>query len=323
MKPMEKFQAVLDLHLKHHRALSYGLVTLLTAGGERIFSAVVFQCPCTTATWNLTYGLVFLLVPALVLFLLGYALSTRTWRLVTGCCRRARSAHSRCCSRQLRCVQVCMELTAAAALAPLTWVAVALLGGSFFECAASGSAALARSLCRDRHPNCTAQLPLVPCGKATAAGVQDLLLQLKSQSQVVGWCLIAAVIICLLIFTCVSRCLSPVSFLQLKFWKIYLEEEQKILKGQATEHATELAKENVKCFFERLPPRQLNTPSIKEWQQISSLYTFNPNDQYYSLLHKYVNRKKDSDSIKSSEGDAMIPALGFVDSSGITNTFQL
>uniref|UniRef100_A0A2K6F122 Calcium homeostasis modulator family member 6 n=2 Tax=Propithecus coquereli TaxID=379532 RepID=A0A2K6F122_PROCO len=318
---MEKFQAVLDWQLKHHSALGYGLVTLLTAGGERVFSAVVFQCPCT-ATWNLPYGLVFLLVPALVLFLLGYVLSARTWRLLTGCCCRAPRAHSRCCSG-LRGVWVCVELTGSALLAPLTWVAVALLGGSFYECAASGSTAMALHLCPSPDSGCAAQLPLVPCRKAEPAEVQDLLLQLRAQSQVAGWVLIAAVIIFLLIFMSVFRCLSPVSFLQLKFWKIYLEEEQKILKGQATEHATELSKENVKCFFERSHPRQLNTPSIKEWQQISSLYTFNPNDPYYSLLHQFVNRKEDSGSIKSSEGVAMIPALGFVDSSGIANAFQL
>ncbi|MBW00687.1 Protein FAM26F, partial [Eschrichtius robustus] len=143
---MEKFRAVLDLLLKHRNALGYGLVSLLTAGGERIFSTVVFQCPCSAA-WNLPYGLVFLLVPALALFLLGY-------------------------------------LSAVAAVAPLTWVAVALLGGSFYECAASGSAFVARRLCFGRSPGCAAQLPLVPCHQVQAPDVQDLQKELKAQSQV-------------------------------------------------------------------------------------------------------------------------------------------
>ncbi|XP_057345304.1 dermatan-sulfate epimerase isoform X7 [Manis pentadactyla] len=142
-------------------------------------------------------------------------------------------------------------------------------------------------------------------------------------SLVLGWILIAAVTILLLIFTSVTRCLSPVSFMQLKFWKIYLEQEQQILKSQATEHATQLAKENIKCFFERSHPKEYNTPSIKDWQQISSLYTFNPKDQYYSLLHKYVNRKEKSQSIRSSEGDVVVPVLGFVDSPGINTSAEL
>ncbi|KAB0394279.1 hypothetical protein E2I00_005688, partial [Balaenoptera physalus] len=246
-RPMEKFRAVLDLLLKHRNALGYGLVSLLTAGGERIFSTAVFQCPCS-ATWNLPYGLVFLL------------------------------------------------------------------------CAASGSAFVARRLCFGRSPGCAAQLPLVPCHQVQAPDVQDLQKELKAQSQVLGWALIAVVIIVLLIFTSITRCLSPVSFLQLKFWKIYLEQEQRILKSQATEHATELAKENIKCFFECSHPKEYNTPSIKDWQQISSLYTFNPKEQYYSILHKYVNRKEKNRSIRSSKEDAVVPVLGFVDSSDINST---
>ncbi|XP_010860267.1 PREDICTED: protein FAM26F [Bison bison bison] len=222
---MEKFREVLNLHLKHRNALGYCLVSLLTAGGERIFSTTVFQSPCSVAC-NLPYGLVFLLVPALALFLLGYVLSARTWRLLTGCC-------------------------------------------------------------------------------------------------VLGWVLIAVVIILLLICTSITRCLSPVSYLQLKFWKIYLQQEQQILKSQATEHATQLAKENIKCFFECSHPQEYNTPSIKDWQQISSLYTFNPKEQYYSTLHKYVNKKQKNQSSTSSEEDAMVPVLGFVDSSDMNSTTDL
>ncbi|XP_063489713.1 calcium homeostasis modulator protein 6 isoform X1 [Symphalangus syndactylus] len=312
---MQKFRAVLDLHLKHHSALGYGVVTLLTAGGELIFSAVAFQCPCS-ADWNMRYGLVFLLVPALALFLLGYVLSARTWRLLTGCCS---STFASCASAQ-RASWVCLHLSWAAALAPLTWVAVALLGGGFYECAASGSPFFAQRLCHGRDHNCSAELPLVPCNQAKASDVQDLLKDLKAESQVLGWILIAVVIIIFLIFTSVARCLSPVSFLQLKFWKIYLEQEQQILKSKAKEHATELAKENIKCFFEGSHPKEYKTPSIKEWQQISSLYTFNPKDQYYSMLHKYVNRKEKTHSMRSTEGDTVIGVLGFVDSCGINST---
>ncbi|XP_011363078.1 calcium homeostasis modulator protein 6 [Pteropus vampyrus] len=315
---MEKFQAVLNLHHKHQSALGYGVVTLLTAGMERIFSTAVFQCPCS-ATWNLSYGLVFLLVPALALFLLGYVLSARTWRLLTGCCAPGARAG---CGVGMRRTLVCAQLSGVAALAPLTWVAVALLGGAFYECAASGSNVVARHLCPGDDPDCAAQLPLVPCNQAKAP-VQGLLKELRAQSQVLGWILIAAVIIFLLIVTSISQCISPVSFMQLKFWKIYLEQEQKILKSEATQHAAELAKENVKCFLDCSQPKEFNTPTMKDWQQISSLYTFNPKEQYYSMLHKYVNKKVKSQSIRSSEGDAVVPVLGFVDSPGMNASTEL
>ncbi|XP_068841603.1 calcium homeostasis modulator protein 6-like isoform X1 [Capricornis sumatraensis] len=316
---MEKFREVLNLHLKYRNALGYCLVSLLTAGGERIFSSAVFQCPCS-ASWNLPYGLVFLLVPALALFLLGYVLSARTWRLLTGCCARG-------CGAGLRGALVCAQISATAAVAPLTWVAVALLGGAFYECAASGSEVLARYLCVGRDPRCVAQLPLVPCQQAQAPDVKqlhkELQRELTAHSQVLGWILIAVVIILLLIFTSISRCRSPVSYMQLKFWEIYLQQEQQIFKSQATEHATQLAQENVKCFFERSHPQEYNTPSIKDWQKISSLYTFNPKEQYYSTLHKYVNKKQKSQSSTASEEGAMVPVLGFVDSSDMNSTTDL
>ncbi|NP_780658.2 calcium homeostasis modulator protein 6 [Mus musculus] len=313
---MEKFKAVLDLQRKHRNALGYSLVTLLTAGGEKIFSSVVFQCPCT-ATWNLPYGLVFLLVPALALFLLGYALSARTWRLLTGCCSRSARFSS-----GLRSAFVCAQLSMTAAFAPLTWVAVALLEGSFYQCAVSGSARLAPYLCKGRDPNCNATLPQAPCNKQKVE-MQEILSQLKAQSQVFGWILIAAVIILLLLVKSVTRCFSPVSYLQLKFWEIYWEKEKQILQNQAAENATQLAEENVRCFFECSKPKECNTPSSKDWQEISALYTFNPKNQFYSMLHKYVSREEMSGSVRSVEGDAVIPALGFVDDMSMTNTHEL
>lgn len=175
---MEKFKAVLELQNKYHSVLGYGLVTLLTVGGEKLFSQVVFQCPCN-ATWNLPYGLVFLLVPALALFLLGYALNTRTWRLLTGCCCTGSASSSSGSHSALTCLQINL----AAALAPLTWVAVALLGGSFYQCAVSGSAPMAKYLCGNLDSSCAIKLPKVPCN-GQEEEMQDILNQLKAQSQV-------------------------------------------------------------------------------------------------------------------------------------------
>ncbi|KAL1770146.1 FAM26F [Sigmodon hispidus] len=314
---MEKFKAVLQLQSQYRSALSYGLITLLTAGGEKIFSTVVFECPCN-ATWNLPYGLVFLLVPALALFLLGYALSARTWRLLTGCCFQSTSESS---SPRLHRAFVCMQISGMAAVASLTWVAVALLGGSFYVCAASGSTLMATRLCKNRDPGCVDKLPQVPCKQE--AEMLDMQSELKAQSQVFGWVLIAAVIILVLLVKSIIRCISPISYLQLQFWKIYVEKEKQILQSQATEHATQLAKETVRCFFECANPNECKTPSREAWEQISALYTFNRENQFYSILHKYVNKKKEKDNVSSSKGEEMVPILHFVDDAGMTNTHQL
>lgn len=99
-----------------------------------------------------------------------------------------------------------------------------------------------------------------------------------------------------------------------------MEKEKQILQSQATEHATQLAKENVRSFFEGSKPKECNTPSSKDWQQISALYTFNSKNQFYSMLHKYVNRKEVSSSLCSVEGDVVVPVLGFVDNAAMANT---
>ncbi|XP_028730621.1 calcium homeostasis modulator protein 6 [Peromyscus leucopus] len=311
---MEKFKAVLDLQSKHSSALGYGLVTLLTAGSEKIFSVVVFQCPCS-ATWNLPYGLVFLLVPALALFVLGCALSARTWRLLTACCSGSRNSSSWSHS-----AFVCLQITAAASVPAVTWVAVALLGGSFYQCAVSGSTYMAKRLCGDLNDSCVGNLSQVPCNKQEMEEMQDILSQLKAQSQVLGWVLIAAVIVLLLAFKSLIRCFSPVSYLQLQFWEIYMEKEEQILQKEASENATQLAKENVRCFFECSDPKECKTPSSEAWQHISALYTFNSKDQFYSMLHKYVTRQKTDGDRSSMEEDASVPALGFVDESKITHS---
>lgn len=66
---MDKFKTVLNIAGKQTN-LGFGLIALLTAGGEQIFSAVVFKCPCNEL--NFVYGIVFLLVPALALLLHYY-----------------------------------------------------------------------------------------------------------------------------------------------------------------------------------------------------------------------------------------------------------
>ncbi|KAM8791851.1 LOW QUALITY PROTEIN: calcium homeostasis modulator protein 6-like [Rhynchonycteris naso] len=210
---------------RNHRALGYGLGTLLTAGGERIFSMVVFECPCS-ATWNLLYGLVLLLVPTLLLFLLTYVTRALLWRPLTCCCTRGDGTGT-CCGRFV---------------------------GAFYKYDASGSGVMAQFLRQGRDSSCTDQLLLVPCKKALEPAVQDLRMELRAQSQIMGWMLIAAGII--LFITSVTRCQSPGNYMQWKFSKIYMEQEDKVFKRKASKHATKLAKKHVKYFFENADPKE-------------------------------------------------------------------
>ncbi|CAI5769989.1 Uncharacterized protein PODLI_1B014270 [Podarcis lilfordi] len=179
---MDKFHAVFDFCLNHQKALGYGAVSLLTVGSERIFSAVVFKCPCNS--WNMLYGLVFLLVPALILFLLGFLLSSQSWKILTGSCapnRLCRCPHG---TRFRHYLKVLGLVIVRASVAPLTWIAVALLGSRFYECAASGSSSVQAYMCKGKGDECVEKMPQVPCQSGTATSeMQDILMSLQAQSQ--------------------------------------------------------------------------------------------------------------------------------------------
>lgn len=122
-----------------------------------------------------------------------------------------------------------------------------------------------------------------------------------------------------MIFVSVTRCRSPVSFLQLKFWKIYLEQEQEVFKNQATKHATKLAENNIQCFFECSHQKEeYKTPSKDDWKQISALYTFKEEELRYSMLHKFP-KTESTDKNK----DVVVPVLHFVDSFALNTTLDL
>ncbi|NXH46205.1 CAHM6 protein, partial [Dicaeum eximium] len=297
---MDRLHKAMDFCIRHQTVLGNSVVSLLTAGSEYIFSSVVFKCPCNSG--NMLYGSFFLLGPAFVLLLLGYMVNARIWRLLTGQC----SPEERCKRGPWgTCAHFCQLLvptTAKALVAPLTWIAVALLGAHFYECAASGSSLAKHFFCRDNGTECESQLFKMPCDEKLSAEISSKSLSLQAQSQLIGWFLIASVMTATLISRCKSHCCTSVSYLQLKFWKIYSEKEHELFEIKAKEHAAKLAERNTNCFFEATDPAPFHTPSNEDWQEISILYTFNSREQYYSMIHKYVSTNRDKSTRFKKEG---------------------
>ncbi|KAL3981317.1 hypothetical protein ACER0C_017390 [Sarotherodon galilaeus] len=320
---MDKFKTVLNIAGKQTN-LGFGLIALLTAGGEQIFSTVVFKCPCNEL--NFVYGMVFLLVPALALLLLGYILSKKTWKLLTGLCQHRDK--SLCCKKLVAAGVVLFQIGTSALVAPSTWIAVALLNGNYYECAMTGTnvSIYNKHVCRDRNSEvqCEKELHRFPCGKGISVSQavrEDVLLNLRAESQILGWLLITLIMLTNLLLTCVARCSSPISYLQLQFWKAYVHEESNLLDSYTAKHAKVFAERNLKSFFERTPPENFITPSNRDWEKISSLYKFTTKDNYYSTLHRYVENSQETDngmmrltSVKSNESVEDNPAvLSFVD----------
>ncbi|KAM6995600.1 calcium homeostasis modulator protein 6-like [Tautogolabrus adspersus] len=322
---MDKFKTVLNI-ANQQTKLGIGVVALLTAGGEQIFSSVVFKCPCSPKL-NFVYGMVFLLVPALALLLLGYIINKKTWKLLTGLCHRDRSCSWR---RFVAAGTVLVQISTTAMVAPSSWVAVALLSGNYFECAMTGVnvSAYKENLCggKPSAEQCQKELFRLPCGKGISgvpeADKDDVLLTLRAQSQILGWLLIASIMLSNLLLSCLARCSSPISYLQLKFWRIYAQEESCMIDSFSAKHAKELAERNLKSFFNQTPPEDIQTPSKKAWEKISSLYKFSSKGHHYSTLHHFVesnHQEVDSSlmrmaSVKSNDsGGVNPPVLGFVD----------
>ncbi|XP_001379543.2 calcium homeostasis modulator protein 6-like [Monodelphis domestica] len=305
---MEKFSNFLDLCVKHHKFLGMSLLSLLTAGGERLFSSVVFQCPCS-ATWNMPYSIIFFLVPALILFSLGYVLSSQAGKLVTGSCTQDQGdalngsggqtklgpcrKMAKCCPKAM-----CCHITLVAAVAPVTWIAVALLGGDFYECAASTSVWAQKSLCKEPDSSCLVNVANITCQKKKSEQIEALLKEFRAQSQVAGWTVIAVIMVLFVMVKFYTSCTSPVSFLHFRFLKIYEKKEQEILKTEMKRHATEMAEKNVKSFFENSHLENVKIPKPEDWKEISAVYEIN--DTNFSSLHKYVKKSRELEPIQHS-----------------------
>lgn len=182
---MDNFQTVLRFFMNQKATIGYSFMALLTIGGERVFSMVSFQCPCNRDQ-NFAYGLVFLLGPAAVLLILGLFFSTRLWRLYTGCCLNPMKLCPR--GNCLGCLRAFMSIFTGACVAPIMWLSVALLNGTFYECAVSGldNNLVTKVFCKNKTVLCREELAQVPCDrfKLSAAERMELLLMFRAQSQV-------------------------------------------------------------------------------------------------------------------------------------------
>ncbi len=121
------------------------------------------------------------------------------------------------------------------------------------------------------------------------------------------------------LLTCMARCYSPISYMQLKFWRMYTQTESEFLDSYAAQHAEKLAKRNITSFFDLTEPIPMKNPSRHAWEKISSFYKFRSMDKYYSILHKYVCTCEDLEnpvvrhSVRSENEFSNPAALAFVD----------
>ncbi|XP_029452865.1 calcium homeostasis modulator protein 4 [Rhinatrema bivittatum] len=297
-------------------------VALLTIGGQQLFAVFAFSCPCRVRS-NVYYGLAFIGVPALILLIAGYVFNEQTWRLITGNSQSAflqeGSRRSHLIKYKLLCLVLC-TITGRALVAPVTWLAVTLLNGSYYVCALSEFASVEGyevfgNLSTAQRREMLAGFPCPQLVPLNVTRVKDeVILHLRYQSQVSGWILIAIVTIIVFLSLCLTRFLSPLTFLHLQYWKSYVNNENELFQQAVDRHSKIFAMQNIKKFFGFLPDskniKEIRIPSRLDWRLVSGLNLLrivNEDHCHYSLLHawaeedpsdgKYIHIDEESNSI--------------------------
>ncbi|KAE8280283.1 Calcium homeostasis modulator protein 2 Protein FAM26B [Larimichthys crocea] len=205
-----------------------GLIALGTVASQTAYSVFAFNCPCSSGK-NYRYGLAAIGVPALVFFLVGVMMNNSTWDLVSECrlrqCRKLSGAAA---------FAVLGNIVGRAVVAPLTWVVISLLQGQAYTCA----------------------LRSVP--KELQGFWAEIERQLKYQSQLIGWLLVAGM--SLMVFLLLSAV-----------------------------HARLLAAENIKSFFGFVARREEREEQLAEHQSVSPVCSTNWNRVTGVYLYREKN----------------------------------
>ncbi|XP_034846253.1 calcium homeostasis modulator protein 4 [Mirounga leonina] len=285
------------------------LIAALTTGGQQLCSSFTFRCPCQAGK-NFCYGSAFLVIPALILLVAGYALRSQMWTMSSEYCCSCGPPQRRISplERKLACLRF-FSITGRALIAPLTWLAVTLLTGTYYECAASEFASV------DHYPvfdNVSASkrkevLAGFPCGKSVPSDMilvrDEVGLLHRYQSQMLGWILITLATIAALVSRCVARCCSPLTSLQQCYWTNHLHNERELFEQAAKQHSRLLIMQSIKKLFGFIPGkedvRHIRIPSCQDWRDISApnLLCMGEDLQgHYSFLRDRVDENEESKS---------------------------
>ncbi|XP_006089239.1 calcium homeostasis modulator protein 4 [Myotis lucifugus] len=283
------------------------LIAALTLGGQQLFSSSTFRCPCQVGK-NFYYGSAFLVIPALILLVAGYALRSQMWTISSDYCCHCAPPLRRIglLERKLACLRF-FSITGRALVAPLTWLVATLMTGTYYECAASEFVTV------DHYPvfdNISASkreeiLAGFPCCKSAPSDItlvrDEVALLHRYQSQMLGWILITLATIITLLSCCLVRCCSPLTSLQHCYWTNHLRNEKELFEQAAEQHSRLLIMQRIRKLFGFVPGNEdvkhIRIPSCQDWKDISvpSLLCMGDDLQgHYSFLGGQVDEAEES-----------------------------
>ncbi|XP_076824774.1 calcium homeostasis modulator protein 6-like [Clavelina lepadiformis] len=281
---------------------STGIVAV-TGAIEQLVTLASYRCPCVSLAelgpnctdvlltesgrcsnlLNIGYGLSFIIAPAIGLFLFGMVSNPKMWKTCTGFINKIK----RFKRDWVEILKTVSQIAAKATIAPITWVAIALLDGRFLACAITP---LPYDIGRptSQYDNCE------KVAIASKVYNSDDYLDKRSFSQVVGWILVSVLAIAGMIAYTVVQCVSPLTYYHAKYYKLYRAHEENEFNDEMNKKAQKDSEANVLKFMEKRRSKEI-------WDRISSVYDFQRDDKslaLYSYLHDWVLEEKKKEKKK-------------------------
>lgn len=164
------------------------LIFVLVLGLERIFEKDVFKCPDTN---HHVYGTLFLICPAISLFVLTLLLNGKFWEVLTGC--RLSKFRPRFVVKRV------MSMVFQAFLPPGIWIVVALIQTNYYVCAKLGPKEAA---IKSATKNTTDAKKI----KAIKYDIEKSFNNAGTESHIIAWGFFLSLIVLAFAFVCIRRC---------------------------------------------------------------------------------------------------------------------
>ena len=226
-----------------------------TVGLEELVGSVVFHCPCEG---HFAYGLAFLWVPAMLLFLAGILVDRDLWKFATICNRRRTKYPT---FRYLKALFLTPYVFIRACIAPAAWLVLSFLRQQYYTCAYFGPPLVDKDATKSNTTD--------RCLRYFEAGTRSEQLEerYKTHSQIAGWSLLLIVVSTLFTSICIRRCLKKAKQLEIPSLEYYrhIEAKEALVRFhiKAKEIAKESAERSVEKSFEKVENKDFDE-RIKE-----------------------------------------------------------
>ena len=233
---------------------------------EEIVEKIVFTCPCEG---HLTYGMIFLWCPAILLFCCGILINKDTWYYFRG---QLPPTHGGCKSAaqfNRKMLEKALEVLARSFVAPAVWLILSLLQKKYLVCALFGPSLHAHGNTGDHAAGEERSLNITDSCSPGKPRIHADEVYYTTDSQVLGWCLMVMTLLIVFLSLCIARC-GFSRRMVLPDSERCMEIEAKAAVRRFKEVVEEFAKEEgvkrVEELVEESKARKANQSGLKNYQ---------------------------------------------------------